>query len=87
METVIITGVVCLALAISYVFFGKEQKIKKYKRSEKARTISVFFEQEINRIGNLEVVGTGSDGNSDVEIVQAIRKIVLPDELRVQIYD
>lgn len=87
METAIITLLVCLVLAISYVVFDKKQEIKEHEINEKYRAIYESFEKEIDKIEKLEIVGTGNDGNSDVEFIQAVKKISMPNNLRVQIYD
>ena len=39
------------------------------------------------RIATLRLEGIGNDGNSDFEFGQAVRKINLPNDTRVQIYD
>lgn len=87
MEILIVTLFVCMVLIISYVSF--DQKIKKQKREidKKNVVIQNFYKQEINRIGKLRLEGTGNDGNSDFEFKQAVKKINLPNDIRVQLYD
>ena len=76
-----------MVFIISYV--SLDQKIKKQKREidKKNVVIQNFYKQEINRIGKLRLEGTGNDGNSDFEFQQAVKKINLPNDIRVQLYD
>lgn len=90
MDTIIfasITLLVCMILIISYFLFGKEQQRKKKDEFEKYQLICDFYKQEIRNIKKLQLEGTGSDGNSDFEFIQAVKKINLPNNVRVQIYD
>lgn len=87
MEILGVTLVVCTILGISYVFFNNDIKRKKTVECEKNLLLRNFYKQEIKSIGTLQLVGTGSDGNSDFEFKQAVKKINLPNDIRIQIYD
>lgn len=87
METLVVTLAVCTILGISYAFFSKDVKKKKAVKCEKNLLLRNFYKQEIKRVGTLQLEGTGSDGNSDFEFKQAVKKIKLPNDIRVQIYD
>lgn len=87
MEILGVTLVVCTILGISYVFFNNDIKRKKTVECEKNLLLRNFYKQEIRNIGTLQLVGTGSDGNSDFEFKQAVKKIKLPNDIRIQIYD
>ncbi len=87
MTTLVVTVIVGLIMIIAYLFFSKEQKIIRQNELEKRNTVLNFFQKEINCMGNLEILGIGCDGNSDVEFIQAVKKITLPDNIRIQIYD
>lgn len=87
METVVISMLVCMILGISYVYFGKEQESKREQEIERGKLVRDFFRQEIMSIKKLELAGAGNDGNSDFEFIQAVKKIDVPDDIRVRIYD
>ena len=87
MEILVVTLVVCTILGISYAFFSKDVKRKKAVEYEKNLLLRNFYKQEIKYMGELQLAGIGSDGNSDFEFKQAIKKISLPNDIRVQIYD
>lgn len=87
MEILVITLLVCMILGISYAFFGIDIKRKKKAECEKKLLIRNFYQQEIECMGKLQLEGIGSDGNSDFEFNQAVKKINLPNNIRVQIYD
>lgn len=87
MEILVVTLVVCAVLGISYAFFSKDVKRKKAVECEKNLLLRNFYKQEIKRMGTLQLEGIGSDGNSDFEFKQAVKKINLPNDIRVQIYD
>lgn len=87
MEVIIVTLVVCMILGVSYIVMSKEQKEKRQKAQERKVLLYNFFEQEIDSIKNLELVGVGNDANSDNEFVNAVRKINLPSEVRIKIYE
>lgn len=48
---------------------------------------AIKYRTYIDGFDKLEVVGIGTDGNSDFEFRQAVKKISLPDDIRIQIYD
>lgn len=87
MEILVVTLAVCAILGISYVFFSKDVKKRKVVECEKNLSLRNFYKQEIMRIETLRLEGIGNDGNSDFEFGQAVRKINLPNDTRVQIYD
>lgn len=87
MEILVVTLVVCMILGIAYAFFNKDAKGKKKVECEKNLLLRNFYKQEIKSIETLQLAGTGSDGNSDFEFNQAVKKINLPNNIRVQIYD
>ena len=87
MEILIVTLFVCMVLIISYVSFDQKIKKQKIEIDKKNLVIHNFYKQEINRIGKLRLEGTGNDGNSDFEFQQAVKKINLPNDIRVQLYD
>ena len=87
MEVIIVTLAVCMILGVSYIVMSKEQKEKKKKALERKALLYSFFEQEIDSIKNLELVGVGNDANSDNEFIYAVRKINLPSEVRIKIYE
>lgn len=87
MEILSVASVVCTILGISYAFFNKDTKRKKRVECEKKLLLRNFYKQEIKSIETLQLAGTGSDGNSDFEFKQAVKKINLPNDIRIQIYD
>lgn len=87
MEILVVTLAVCMILGISYAFFNKDAKRRKMLECEKRALLRNCYIQEIKNIGPLELAGMGSDGNSDFEFKQAVKKINLPNDIRVQIYD
>lgn len=87
MEVIIVTLVVSMILGVSYIVMNKEQKEEKQKTQERRVRLNNFFEQEINSIEKLELVGVGNDANSDNEFICAVKKIDLPNEIRIKIYE
>lgn len=87
MEVVVVSLFTCIMLGISYVLFGKSVKVKKQKEAEERMRICCSFQQEIDNMEKLELVGIGSDENSDFKFIEAVRKIDLPEDVRVQLYD
>lgn len=87
MEILGVTLVVCTILGISYIFLNKYTKRKKTVECEKSLLLRNFYKKEIKNISTLQLAGTGSDGNSDFEFKQAVKKINLPNDIRIQIYE
>ncbi len=85
MEILTVTLFVCMILAISYVLFGKEINRKKKEECEKNLLLRNFYQLEMEGMGKLQLEGTGSDGNSDFEFRLAVKRIHLPNDIRVQI--
>lgn len=87
MVVLVVTLVICTILGISYVFFSKAAKKRKVVECERNALLHNFYKQEMMHIGTLRLEGIGNDGNSDFEFGQAVRKINLSNDTRVQIYD
>lgn len=85
MEILIITLVECAILGISYVFFSKDVKRKKTIKREKILLLRNFYEQEIKRMGTLPLAGIENDENGDYDVIKAIKKIELPDTVRIKL--
>lgn len=87
MNIIIVTLFVCAILGISYIWFGKEQKRKKKDEYRKSMLVRAFYQQEMGCMQKIQLEGIGNDVNSDFEFIQAVQKINLPSDVRVQIYD
>lgn len=87
MEILVVTLAVCMILSLSYVFFSKDAKRKKAVEYEKNLLLRDFYKQEIKHMEILQLEGIGNDENSDFEFKQAVKRINLPNDIRVQIYD
>lgn len=87
MNIIIVTLLVFVILGGSYIWFGKEQKRKKKDEHKNNMLVRAFYQQEIGCMRKMQLEGIGNDGNSDFEFIQAVRKINLPSDVRVQIYD
>ncbi len=85
--TIIVTLFVCVVLVLSYVIFDKKAKKQKKEIDKRKILICDFYKQEISRIKKLELAGTENDGNSDFEFKQAVKKINMSNDTRVQLYD
>lgn len=57
------------------------KQYEKVKHEHKKINFGIY----INNISCLKLVGTGIDGNSDHEVVNAIEKIKLPDNIRIKL--
>lgn len=87
MEILIVTLIVHMVLTFSYVIFNRKAKIQKKETDAKNKSIHSFYKQEMNYMGELKLVGTGNDGNSDFEFKQAVEKIDMPNNIMIQLYD
>jgi septation ring formation regulator EzrA len=87
MEILIVTLLVGIILFFSYVFFNRKAKRQKKEIDMKNTLIRDFYKQEINCMEELKLVGTGNDGNSDFEFKQAVKKINMSNNIRIQLYD
>ena len=87
MEILTVTLLVSMILFFSYVFFDRKAKIQKKEIAMKNILIGNFYKQDINCMGEIKLAGTGNDGNSDYEFKQAVKKINMSNNTRVQLYD
>lgn len=83
----IVTALVCMILTIFYVFFDKRVKKRKMNMDRKNQLVREYYRQDMERIKNLTLMGIDNDGNSDYEFKQAIKKIILPDDIGIKKYD
>lgn len=87
MTVLIITLFVCTTLMISYYFFSKEISMKKELQYNKRIKLNNYYILQLNNINNLPLLGIGIDENSDFKFKEAVKKIKLPDDTKVRIYD
>lgn len=87
MDVLIVSLVVIIILSCSYVFFGKEIDKQKRLKSVQLKQFRDFYQIEMQRINHLKLEGVETDGNSDFEFKQAVNKIKLPQNVRIQLYD
>lgn len=87
MIVIIVTLVVCFILFVSYLYFNKQAQDIKQIRVKSDLLRNSFYQKELESIKKLKLVNVGDDGNSDFEFKQAVEKIKMPHELRIQIYD
>ena len=68
-----------------FCFFWNRAMMKSYNNMEQQNRFKKFdFCTHINPISDLKLVGIENDGNSDYKVIDAIKKIQLPDELRIK---
>lgn len=77
---------VCIVWFGSYIYFGKKGQHKKDHIRYQNLLLRSFYQQEMENM-KFDLVGLGIGENSDYEFIQAVRNVVMPDDLRVQIYD
>lgn len=77
---------VCIVWFGSYIHFGKKKQHKKDHIRYQNLLLRSFYQQEIENM-KFDLVGLGIGENSDYEFIQAVHNVVMPDDLRVQIYD
>ena len=87
MEILAVTLIVFTILVVSYILFSRDAKEKKREEFEKNVLLRDFYKQAMEHVETLPLAGTGSDENSDFAFKQAVKKIRLSDDIRVQIYD
>lgn len=58
--------------------------MKQYLNSKKNK-LSLTYGFYVNSTEKLKIVGVGSDENGDYDVAQAIKKIELPDNIRIRV--
>lgn len=81
-----VTLFVCLVWISAYIYFGKKEKQKRQKILDKNLMLRNFYQREVDNI-KLNLVGLGIDENSDYEFVQAVRNIIISEDLRIRVND
>lgn len=87
METLFVTVLVCAVTFGSYIIFKKKEDKERKTKIETSSRLCSYYQQKIDNIKELSLVGVESDGNSDFEFVDAVKKTKLQDHTRVKIYD
>lgn len=86
MTVFLVTLFVCLVWISAYIYFGKKEKQKRQKILDKNLMLRNFYQREVDNI-KLNLVGLGIDENSDYEFVQAVRNIIISENLRIRVND
>lgn len=81
-----VTLFVCLVWISAYIYFGKKEKKKRQKILDENLMLRNFYQREVDNI-KLNLVGLGIDENSDYEFVQAVRNIIISEDLRIRVND
>jgi len=76
---IIIWALTCKAF--NYVMMKKYKKNKKIENS----VIGLSYGYYMDNIGKLRLAGAGGDGNGDYDVPKAIKKIELPDDVRIRV--
>ena len=62
--------------------------MKQYEKESNTEINNIIkYGTYIEGFAKLELAGTGNDGNSDFEFKQAVKKIDVPDDVRIKVYD
>ena len=79
----VIIGFVILLIAVCKIW--NMYAMKQYEKSkEKSLGLTYGFYGNIEKP---EIVGVGNDMNEDYNVVQAIKKVDLPDNVRIKVYE
>lgn len=82
--------IIVICFVISFIVFCRvwnRWMMKKYERmkSENGDMKGIQYGSYIDNIKELELTGVGADGNSDYRVSEAIKKIKLPETVRMKI--
>lgn len=81
-DIIVVIGFVVILLVICNVW--NLYAMKCYKKSKENR-LSITYGFYVDSAEKLEIVGVGSDGNGDYDVAKAIKKIELPDDVRIKV--
>lgn len=81
-DVIIVIGFVVVLIVICKVW--NLYAMKQYGKS-KENSLGLTYGFYINSAENLKIAGVGSDGNGDYDVAKAIKKIELPDDVRIKV--
>lgn len=81
-DIIIVIGFIIAVIAMCKVW--NLYTMKQYKKS-KENKLNITYGCHINNVERPQIVGVGSDGNGDYDVVKAIKKIELPDDVRIKL--
>lgn len=81
-DIIVVIGFVVVLAIICKVW--NMYTMKQYEKSKENR-LSLTYGFYVDSVGKLEIVGVGSDGNGDYDVAKAIKKIDLPDDIRIKV--
>lgn len=81
-DIMIVIGFVVLLIVVCKMW--NFYAMKQYEKKKETR-LSLTYGFYTDNLEKLEIVGVGSDGNGDYDVVQAIKKAELPDDVRIKV--
>lgn len=81
-DIVVVIGFVVVLIAICRMW--NLYTMKQYKKS-KANSLNLTYGFYADNTKGLGIAGAGSDGNGDYDVAQAVKKIELPDDVRIKV--
>ena len=82
-DVIAVIGFVVILMAICIIW--NRCMIKQYNKYKSMKNIKIKY--KLDNIERLELAGIESDGNNDYEFAKAVKKINVPDGIRVKIYE
>lgn len=79
---IIVMGFILVIIAICKIW--NLYTMKQYLNSKKNK-LGLKYSFYAGSTKKLKIVGVGSDGNGDYDAAQAIKKIELPDDIRIRV--
>lgn len=81
-DIIIVIGFIIAVIVVCKVW--NLYTMKQYKKSKENR-LSMTYGFYVNSVEKPQIVGVGSDGNGDYNVAKAIKKIELPDNVRIKL--
>ncbi len=81
-DIIIVIGFIIAVIVICKVW--NLYTMKQYNKSKENRS-SITYGFYVNSMEKTQIVGIGSDGNGDYDVSKAIKKIELPDDVRIKL--
>lgn len=81
-DIAVVIGFIVILIAICKMW--NLYTMKQYKKLKENR-LSLTYGFYVDNMTRLGIVGAGSDENGDYDVAQAIKKVELPDDVRIKV--
>lgn len=87
MITFLIVAFVCSVLLVAYFVFSRQRERENIEINKRFDEYISCLQNNVKSISKLSLAGIDEDANSDFQFSEAVKRIILSDDIRVKLHE